>query len=140
MNTFFEKHVTKKGLLIFASFMTLLFLVLLFNEISGLCSPWRGNCIDSYHYRALVIFWAPALLFVSLVISALDKKILNAWITFAIPWLVASSVAIYLTPLKSKLDELDWKGVMALSTTILFFIISILIILIKSFLVYRKKK
>lgn len=118
--------------------LTILFFVFLFNISFGLCGEFQPGCHDSYHYIALIFFWAPFLFLFSLITYPLEKKIFNSWTKFALPWLVFSSVMTYLAPLKESLIEPDWKGVVALSLTILFCIVSVSIIIVKSVQVYRR--
>ena len=135
----FEKFVTKRNVLIAASVLTLLFLVFAFNELSGLCKEWEGNCIDSYGNHALVIFWAPALLIVSLIVSSFEKKLFDFWAKFAIPWLILLSITTYLAPLPTSLEDQRWKGVSALYGTIIFLFVSLIIIVLPSIQKSREK-
>ena len=139
VQSLFEKFVTKKVVLILAAIATLLFLVMFFNGLSGLCTEYQPNCRDPYHYRALVIFWAPALLIVSLIVSSFEKKIFDFWAKFAVPWVILSSIVTYLIPFQENFDLPDWKGVSALCGTGFFLFVSLIIIALPSIQKSREK-
>jgi hypothetical protein len=141
MSKFFEKNVTKGVVLGFAGLSFVVFLVCFMPFQSGICSQFRPDCIETYFRHSLIIFWAPVLLFFSLATYKLAQTVFVAWITFAIPWIILSSLITYFLP-----DSLGsnpyahWQQIASLFLSTIFLLISILIILIKSIQVYRKKK
>ena len=141
----YEKLVTKKNTLIVAIVATALFIMFSSPALSGLCPAFGPRfwprCEDYYSTISVAILWAPALLILSLAmyLFEIEKKVFDSWVKFSILWLAFSSAATYITPLQINFDSLDWKGVVSLFLTALFFIISILIIVTKSIQLKRSK-
>ncbi len=88
----------------------------------------------------MALFWAPILLLLSLVTYPLEKNIFNFWLKFSLPWIVLSSLAVFFTPTQQNFGDPNWKAVVSLSFTAIFFIVSLLIIFIKSLQIYWYKK
>lgn len=129
MGNIIETYVSRKVVLIFSILATIGFLAFLFPQISGLCSEYQPNCRDPFHYAAVAVLWAPALLLLSLFMGSIEKKALGSWSKFALSWIIVSTIVVYLISPQSNFNEPDWKSIVSLSLAAIFFVISVAIIL-----------
>ena len=130
----------KKGLVVLSVIGLVIFVLFTFSREFGFCSTNSysscGVFFDGLGEALLPMF--PLLLF-SLVTYFMPEKIFKTWSRFALVWIPVSMIGIFLAPEYSG----DWlypvtKGSVAFLTSILFTIISSLIILFV-FLFSKKK-
>lgn len=79
----------------FSMIATVAFVASSVPQLSGLCSRWEPNCQLPHLYFAEAIFWAPVLLLMSIVTYPLNEKVHYAWVKFALPWVVLSTVVVF---------------------------------------------
>lgn len=124
-----------------SAFLTIACLALFFPRLSGICSEYQPNCVVPYSTLSLYLFWAPILLFFSVLTLPINRTVFNSWIKFMVPWTLFSILVISATPGNFGNNlEINLKAVASLSLTAISFFASLLIIIIKSVQVYWRKK
>lgn len=112
-------------------------------EIVGLCEKNDIEClhgyIDRYNYvfAPLFVFSVP-LLFISSLLFFLREKTFNAWAKFAIIYVPISIILIWISSPRGDLLFSSLREIFIFSFPIIFFIISLIVITIKSFKSHRK--
>ncbi len=135
-----NKFLTKKNVFFTALIMSMAFLLSAFQKELGLCGPIYNDCWDKVD-----LIWPPLslslpLFLLSLITYKMKEQVFNSWIKFTI-WFVPLTIFLtFITPDSSGSFGLPafGKGLVAFLLTALFTIISILIILVRSF-TSRKK-
>lgn len=127
-----DRVVTKRGVLAIGIFFAILFVLFILPRLFGLCDEYSSGCRDPYYYKAIAILWAPFLLVMSLALYPLSNKIFKTWILFTIPWIVGSTIVVLLTPPVINMYEPDYKGILPLSLSAIYLLISLLIIIVRS--------
>ena len=113
-------------------FFFIAFVSFSFPTISGLCEPWKGNCIELYIRYCFFIFWSPTVFVFSLITYFLSENIFRAWFRFTVWFVPLSMFLIFLAPEYST----DWmyrveKGSVAVATSGIFSLVSTLIITVQ---------
>ncbi len=132
--------MTKKTLLIFSGIGAGMFLILLSLVLRNGCQDKFFFCRDQTLWLIDLLRFFPILFILSLVTYKLRDEIFRMWIRFA-QWFLAISVALILIAPNTSTDWMfpNDKGRISFFLSILFFLISLIIIGIKSVFVYRKK-
>jgi len=135
-----EKLVTKKNVLWISGFVTVVLFILDQIGTFRLCgSVEYGRCMDTL-YDVLIVFLPTLPLFLfSLITYWMQDEIYRAWFRFARWWIPLSMLLIFLAPDYSG----DWlfptdKGRIAFLVSLLFVVISIVLIAYR-FYTMRKK-
>lgn len=121
-------QLPKRAVLWFSIIATVAFFALFSPGTSGICPGSRPDCIQSSFYFSIVILWAPLLLLFSAITYRREQKIYDAWVKFAIPWVLVSSIVTYLAPVSRSLHDPNWNGWAALLMTAFLCAVSSIII------------
>ncbi len=119
----------KKNTLIVSLVGVLLFVLFLFAKNLGLCAFINSSCTETFDPIAENISVFIPLFILSIVTYKMRDEVYHAWLRFAQWWIPLSILAIFLAPEYSS----DWmfpveKGTVAFFSSLLFVIISLLII------------
>lgn len=131
--------ITKRNLLIWSGAGSATLLIL--NQIGTyrLCgSNEYGLCMDNLSNVMLVFYPIIPLFIISLIVYFLRDEIFRAWIRFVYLWIPLSMFAILVAPEYGNAFLPIEKGTVAGFFSLLFIIVSIIIITIKHFLLKRR--
>ena len=129
---------SKKTLLIVSLIGTLLFVIFLFAKDLGLCNLINSSCTDTFDPIAENLSVLVPALLLSLITYKMRDEVYQAWLRFARVWVPLSMVLIFLAPEYTS----DWmfpvvKGTVAFFSSLLFLVISPILIIWKHFFTRR---
>lgn len=135
--------IAKKALLIISLVITIIVLTIDYIGTIQLCNNHRGDCVNTLHTWTLMFMpFIPILLF-SLLTYFLADRIFKIWLAFTAGWIPLTMFLIYITPdhyANFTVNILD-KKLVAFLMSGLYFIVSLIIILLTSILIrYQAKK
>lgn len=123
----------KNNLVILTGSLSILLLILDFLGTDRVCGGRQyTSCMQSWHAFFTVAFPLLVLFIFSLITYWMRDEIYRAWFKFARIWIPLSMLAIFLAPEYSN----DWmfpieKGTVALATSLIFVVVSLIIIAMK---------
>jgi hypothetical protein len=131
--------LSKKYTFLIGSFGLVVFCLSLFAEKFGLCSLVATQCSDFFDPIAETTTPILFLFLFSVITYQMREEVYQAWSRFARWWMPLSIALIFLSPEYSS----DWilpieKGSVALTTSILFVCISIIVIALKYWRLNRR--
>lgn len=127
--------ISKKALLLIALSATLIVVLVDLIGIDKLCGGTQyTNCMKNMHSGFLVLIPFIALFLVSIFVHWIRQDMYESWFRFARWWVPLSMIAIFLAPEYDKdfLFPIE-KGTVSLFLSVVFLIVSTLIILVKYF-------
>lgn len=124
----------KKYVLVTSVIGTLVFFASLFPENTGICNLVNASCVFFFDPIAENLLPIIPLFLLSLITYKMRDEVYRAWIRFAYVWIPLSMFLILIAPEYSA----DWmfpivKGTVAFFSSLLFVIISLIIIVWKYF-------
>ena len=94
--------------------------------LGGPCLGYSFDCSSLYLHYALVILWAPILLFFSVMTFFTQSVVFDRWVKFSLPWIIFSSVAVFFIPLHTV--GVNWEAILAFALGLIFFLASAFIV------------
>lgn len=139
------QSLTKERLLTLSVALTVLLVTLLLLGYNLDCYTvyWCTVLFESYGLvnHLLYIAWAPIMLVSLGIVWWLDDRVFLAWRAVTIPWLLVSTiVAVFIPDVGAGFISVPVKLYAVLGLSILYGLISVLIILVQSIRVYWLKK
>ncbi len=129
--------ISKKGLLSLSLIGTIIFSFFIFLSAKGLCSY---NFCSRPHDDSLATLFLPffSIFIISIITYKMREEVYRAWFKFARIWIPLSLVLIFITPEYSEgLVPLD-RGSVSFFLSVVFLVISLVIIIYKSFKLKNK--
>jgi len=132
--------INKKILFIFSLVGVLLFFVFLFATKLGLCAFINSSCTETFDPIAENLSIFIPLFLLSLITYKMRDEVYHAWFRFSCVWIPLSMIAIFFAPEYSS----DWmfpvvKGTIAFFSSLLYVILSLIIIIWKYFATRHSK-
>lgn len=132
--------MTKKNILIASFVFSTLLLVVNVVGTYSICGGHGGECVDNLYIAVITCEFFLPLFLLSLVVYKMRDEIFAAWINFAKWWVPLSVLAVFVAPTYSH----DWmfpldKGRVSLGMSILFLLISLILITWKWFTLRKTK-
>lgn len=129
---------TKKNVLVISFVGFLLFIVFLFAKELGLCALINSSCTNTFDPIAENLSVFIPLLALSIITYFMREEVYRTWLRFAQWWIPLSMLAIFIAPEYAT----DWmlrieKGSVAFFSSVLFIIISLILIAWKYFATRR---
>jgi len=134
------QNISKKNVL-FTSWV-IVFGVLLTNQIgiSNLCGQSHYCTVTFSNILGLVLLIAIPAAVISTILFFLKDSVFRAWLYLFLIWTPLHVLSIYLSPTNDAgVTALSSRGLVAIYGAGIFLCISLVLILVKSILVYRKK-
>lgn len=140
MNKWFDTWMTKRNVLVGSLFLAILPYVFTALGKTTNCNPAGCGGFGSDFF--FVVFPLAVIIAAgTLLIYMLRDEVFKLWIRLAFVWSVVAGVWIALTPHNTQYAlNIDQKPMLVFSLSLAFIFGSLLVILIKSVLVYSKKK
>jgi hypothetical protein len=130
----------KRSTLLISGVITLIFFIINTSGLDKFCPASNEKCFIIINIFFTNFFWIIPVFVLTLIMYFMRREVFYTWLKFAWVWIILSMILVYIAPESdgNGMLHISSKAFALVSTNFLFFVISLIIIVVKWFSVGRK--